>query len=92
MSARRDSEAEFVKGAETPKAQTAPSNIYPWDAPTVRHDVTKIFNIRLPEGYKLKLDYIARSGSHRSAHQYLLDVLLPAIDEEIGRLTKSEKQ
>ena len=90
LSARRDQEEAFVKGAEAPKAQDVSKAELPWDAPSVRNDVTKMFNLRLPESYKLKLDYISRH--HRSAHQFCLDVVLPAIDEEIGRLTREKKK
>lgn len=58
----------------------------PWEDPRVRKDVRKVYNLRLPEPYFLKLRHIAE---HRqsSMQQVCLDVLLPAIDERVRELT-----
>ena len=62
---------------------------YPWQQPTVREDVTKIFNLRLPEAYLLKLKYIAERTPD-SMQQFCLAALFPAIDDKIEELTRKE--
>lgn len=60
---------------------------YPWETPGVREDLAKIFNLRLPEPYFLKLKYIAEK-SPDSMQKFCLSILLPAIDEKVDELTK----
>lgn len=57
----------------------AAPNPYPWAAPGVRDDVAKVFNLRLPEPYLLKLKYIAEHTPD-SMQQFCLNALLPAIE------------
>lgn len=79
LSAKTPSKSDFIEGVDSPE-----SNDLPWKAPGVRQDVTKVFNLRLSETDKLKLDFI---GTHKkSAHQFCLDILLPAIDAEIQNI------
>ena len=59
---------------------------YPWEAPGVRDDVIKIYNLRLPEPYLLKLKYISEH-TPASMHKFCIEVLLPAIDAKIEELT-----
>jgi hypothetical protein len=73
---------EFIAAAGVP----ATAKHLPWDAPGVREDVTRVYNLRLPEPYLLKLKYIAEH-SPRSMQRVCLDALLPAIDAEIEHLT-----
>jgi hypothetical protein len=79
----------FIEGAEkrieTPTPPVVPKEL-PWNALGVREDVAKIFNIRLPEPYHLKLAYIAEH-TPQSMHNFCLDVLKSAIDAEIEELT-----
>ena len=58
---------------------------HPWEDPRVRDDVLKVYNLRLPEPYLLKLKYIA-DHTPGSMHQFCINVLLPAIDEKINGL------
>lgn len=81
----------FITGAET-KSKTAAtdskvSNIYPWQEPGVRDDVLKIYNLRLPEPYLLKLKYIAENTPD-SMQKFCWQVLQDAIDKKIAELTK----
>ncbi len=65
----------------------------PWEDPQVRDDVLKVYNLRLPEPYLLKLKYIA-AHTPDSMHQFCIGVLLPAIDkkvEELADLSGGEK-
>ena len=59
---------------------------HPWEDPMVRDDMLKIYNLRLPEPYLLKLKYIAKH-TPGSMHQFCIEVLLPAIDKKVKELT-----
>ena len=75
----------FISGAEDRTAKKAAA--YPWEEPGVREDVTKVYNLRLPEPYLLKLKYIAENTPD-SMHKFCLNVLQEAIDAKIEELTK----
>ncbi|MGZ0080546.1 hypothetical protein [Methylomonas sp. YC3] len=81
----------FLSGAEQrtePKTKLAKKiAAYPWEEAGVRDDVTKVYNVRLPEPYLLKLKYIAEH-TPGSMHKFCLDHLLTAIDDKIDELTK----
>jgi len=79
----------FIEGAEqrTSTRTQASQELFPWDEPGIRDDVLKLYNLRLPESYLLKLKYIS-AHTPGSMQKFCLDALLPAIDEEIERLTK----
>lgn len=57
----------------------------PWEDPRVRDDVLKVYNLRLPEPYLLKLKHIA-AHTPGSMHQFCIDVLLPEIDKKVKEL------
>lgn len=88
---------DFIAGAEQrtslssdmESSHTIPydTDPYPWEDPKVREDVLKVYNLRLPEPYILKLKYIAEHTPD-SMQKFCLDALLPAIDAKIERLTK----
>lgn len=59
---------------------------YSWEDAKVREDVLKLYNLRLPEPYLLKLKYIAEKTPD-SMQKFCLDALLPAIDAKIEELT-----
>lgn len=59
----------------------------PWKDPQVREDVLKVYNLRLPEPYLLKLKFIAKHTPD-SMQKFCLDALLPVIDSAIEQLTK----
>lgn len=91
MGEGRNALNDFIGGASVhgtepaaPEPTTPPA--YPWDAPGVRMDVAKVFNLRLPEPYLLKLKYIAEH-TPKSMQSFCLDALLPAIDIKIKALT-----
>ena len=73
----------FIAGADdrTAKISIVEKN-YPWEAQGVREDVTKVYNLRLPEPYLLKLKYIAEHTPY-SMHKFCLNVLQDAIDAKI---------
>ena len=71
------------------KAAT-PRTAYPWRAAEVRSDVLKTYNLRLPEPYMLKLRFIA-DHTPESMQKFCLSTLIPAIDEEVERITKKSR-
>mgnify|MGYP000861114576 CR=1 FL=1 len=75
-----------VHGTEPAASEPTTPPAYPWDAPGVRTDVAKVFNLRLPEPDLLKLKYIAEH-TPKSMQSFCLDALLPAIDTKIKALT-----
>jgi len=80
--AQKDVEA-FIRGAEKRATEHIKSTGgFPWEGPAVREDITKIFNLRLPEPYMLKLKYIAEN-TPSSMHSFCLEVLKAAIDQKI---------
>jgi hypothetical protein len=80
----------FIAGAEEKTAKSAIVEkvaSYPWEEPGVRVDVTKVYNLRLPEPYLLKLKYISENTPD-SMHKFCLNVLQDAIDTKIKELTE----
>jgi len=82
---------EFIAGAEQRTAESShvisyDTKSYPWEDPKVRDDVLKLYNLRLPEAYLMKLKYIA-VNTPDSMQKFCLDALLPAIDAKIEELT-----
>jgi len=82
---------DFISGAEE---KTAPNKTvkkrkpaYPWEDSNVREDVTKTYNLRLPEPYLLKLKYIAEHTPN-SMHKFCMTILEKEIDKKIKELTK----
>ena len=73
----RESKPHRMQGKSAPSA--------PWEDPQVRDDVLKVYNLRLPEPYLLKLKHIA-AHTPDSMHQFCIDVLLPAIDKKVKEL------
>ena len=88
-------ETAFIEGAERQPgsamqvsqrlAEMSAAVEFPWEAPSVREDVTKLYNLRLPEAYLLKLRYIAKHTPD-SMQKFCLNVLLPAIDKKVEEL------
>ncbi len=79
--------AAIVATSEPVASPQAPLTPYPWEASGIREDVAKVYNLRLPEPYLLKLKYIAEH-SPASMQQFCLKLLLPAIDVKIAELTR----
>ena len=80
-----DEAERFIAGASEEPRPSPPAGPLPWEDPAVREDVKKLFSLRLPEPLMLKLQYIS-SVTGRSMHQYVLEHLEPAIEEEVRRL------
>jgi len=65
------------------------NELYPWNKPIVRKDVTRIFNLRLSEPDWLKLKYLA-DHTKESMHSICLDILIPTIHKKLKKLINQE--
>ena len=83
---------EFIEGAPggSLKREAPPANdvVLPWEEPGVRADVIKQYNLRLSEPALLKLRYVVEHRLARSINSYILEALLPRLDEDIASLAK----
>lgn len=80
----------FLTGAEEKVEVKKPQSqnvSYPWEEAGVRDDVIKVYNLRLPEPYMLKLKYIAEHTPD-SMQTFCLNIVEEAIDKKIKELTK----
>lgn len=71
---------QFIQHGEVSVESTT---IYPWEAEYVRADVIKSFNLRLPESYFLKLEYIAKQ-TRRSKQSICFPIIQEMIDTTIN--------
>ena len=92
---------DFIEAAESPKSsgtlsiekgksQKKESHSFelPWENKNVRSDVCKVFNLRLPETYYMKLKFLSEK-ERESHHKILMDIICPEIDNKIKKLTTS---
>jgi hypothetical protein len=78
---------------EQPRSRKPPARRkehYPWEDAHVRKDVTKVYNLRLPEPYLLKLKHIAEHTPD-SMQKFCLDVLKSAINRKIKEMEKKDR-
>jgi len=73
----------FIDNAETilPTVE-----VFPWKSEKVRSDIKKMFILRLPEAEFLMLQYLQKK-TNKSMQKICLDILLPAIHQEIEKIT-----
>ena len=81
--------AAFVAGADEP-AKTSTKAIeneepLPWDDPSVREDVTKVFNLRLPEPLFLKLKWLSENTPKTSMQKVCMDAVSKSVEEEVRK-------
>lgn len=98
--AAAEAPAEPVHASSLPPVERKPTSsepmsgegreALPWQQPGVRADVTKPFNLRLPEPLKLKLDYI-RERTRISVHEFVMEALIPAVEAEVERLKRERR-
>ena len=73
---------DFINGAEK-KTQ---ANSYPWQSSTIDDSKTKVFNLKLPESYSEKLDFLVKNTVPKiSKQRFLLEKILPFLDEELKK-------
>ena len=78
---------EFIQEAET-SVPVAPRDEAPLPWARAREDVTKPYQLRLPEKHYLMLKYIADKTPY-SMHAFCLEVLLDAIENKALDIGKS---
>ena len=76
---------DFIAGAEKKAV-----NMHPWEAPGVRPDVNKVFNVRLPEDMFLKLKYLSENQRRRSMQSICLDAIEPYIERELEKVLQTK--
>jgi len=89
---------EFIEAAEAPKKTEVGvseqkkqekaedhSFVLPWENKNVREDVSKVFNLRLPETYYMKLKYLSEKEKE-SHHRILMEIICPEIDRKIKEI------
>lgn len=82
-----DLQKQFIQHGDIINIKPTKSiKVYPWEAENVRDDVIKSFNLRFPESYFLKLEYIAKQ-TRRSKHGLCFEVIKEMIDSEINNMT-----
>jgi hypothetical protein len=76
----------FIKeGAfENTKQQVEKIHVYPWEE--ARDDVFKTFNLRLPEEYSVKLDYLSMKIKS-SKHSICMNIIKKEIDRQLAEVT-----
>lgn len=82
LSATFIKEGSFVNRHQTEEKKI---HIYPWEE--ARDDVYKTFNLRLPEEYAIKLDYVAMK-TKRSKHAICMDVVKKEVDRILDAVIK----
>lgn len=74
---------EFIAGAGKPV------DAYPWHG-LDNESAHKLFNLRLTEAQKTKLEFIVEHSRCKSMQEYCMALLLPAIEADIQRLTNTK--
>ena len=83
---------DFIAEAENKTKQPLGENpvaaepkSYPWEDEKVREDVIKAVNLRLPEPYILKLQYLSEQ-TNKSQQLIIREILCPEIDRIITEM------
>jgi hypothetical protein len=73
---------KLILGAEQNLIDSLPSKEMPWDS--ARTDVIKLMNVRMPEEYYIKLDYLSKK--HRiSKNKLCLEAVIAEIDRMLAK-------
>lgn len=84
-----ETEITVLKRAHTPTSisqkKIKDNEVFPWEEFNVRHDVKKLFSLRLSEPDMLKLKYI-QEKTGKSMQKFCLEHILPEIEAEVKRL------
>jgi hypothetical protein len=81
---------EFILAAEHKKSDydyhKAKSEMpYPWQNPNIREDVQKVFTVKLPEEYILKIKYIS-DKTNKSQQKIIREIICNEVDKCIAHL------
>ena len=61
------------------------SKCYPWEDERVREDVQKVFTVKLPEAYILKIKYIS-TMTNKSQQKIVREIICNGLDTDIKKL------
>ncbi len=59
--------------------------MYPWNNPSIREDVQKVFTVKLPEEYILKIKFIS-DKTNKSQQKIVREIVCHEIDKIIEGL------
>jgi len=81
---------EFILAAEHKKRdhdyhKPKEEEMYPWKNPSIREDVQKVFTVKLPEEYILKIKFIS-DKTNKSQQKIIREILCHEIDKIIEGL------
>lgn len=75
---------DFILEAEK-KVKKTPSPQLPWQDGKIRDDVQKVFSVKLPEEYLLKIKYVSEI-TNKSQQKIIRDIIKSSIDEILSSL------
>jgi len=81
---------EFILAAEQRKEDSEYNNskieeIYPWQDSLVRSDVQKVFTVKLPEEYILKIKFIS-DKTNKSQQKIVREIVCHEVDSIVSQL------
>ena len=81
---------EFILAAEQRKEDSDYNNskieeIYPWQDSLVRSDVQKVFTVKLPEEYILKIKFIS-DKTNKSQQKIVREIVCHEVDSIVSQL------
>lgn len=82
---------EQPKDVSRQKPRAKAKVTYPWEDPRVREDVTKVYNLRLPEPVHLQLKWLAER-SPESMHEIAVKAVEAEVRRRIRKETKTEQE
>ncbi len=79
---QRKSSQDFILEAESKNKveSRAEKIILPWEESGVRHDVQKVFTVKLPEEYILKIRFVSEQ-TNKSQQKIVREIICSEIDE-----------
>ena len=77
-------EADSPKNKFVDKKKSNQDNL-PWEMPQIRKDVQKVFTVKLPEEYIIKIKYLS-DQTNKSQQKIVRDIIQKNIDDLIKKL------
>ena len=74
------SEAGERKREQGSNKQQIVENSYPWNDPMIRADIQKVFTVKLPEEYILKIKFIS-DKTNKSQQKIVREIICQEIDK-----------
>ena len=74
---------EFILEAEKIKPEVARTALFPWELESIRSDVQKVFTVKLPEEYIIKIKYLS-DKTNKSQQKIIREIIQKEIDIMLG--------